>query len=366
VTGSSGKTTTKDLLGRILRRQAPTLVTQGNLNNRIGVPLQLQRLQTRHRWAVLEIAMNAPGEIQALADMTSPEIGVITNVGDAHVGMFNGDRRRVLRAKAEMLAHIPSDGAVVLNADDREPTAALTRRARRLGLRVVRFSVAGSRRADLWVEDIRPAAPIGHRAVLARHHRFGQADGGLATQRRRVEVRLPVFGRHNLANLAAAAAAALCAGVRLREIPPALRGFETAGLRSSVRKVAGATVVVDCYNANPQSMAEALASLGALRCAGKRVAVLGDMRELGRRSAAFHRALGEAVRRSSAEHLVTFGQEARLIAERARGVRSRHFRRPEACAAHLRRLLEPGDLVLVKGSRLLAMENIVDALETRR
>ncbi len=352
VTGSSGKTTTKDMLGRLVRRLGPTLVTEGNLNNRIGVPLQLQRLTRRHRWAVLEIGMNMPGEIDLLGAMTRPRIGVITNVGEAHVGMFKTGRRGVLEAKAELLRHITRGGIAVLNADD-ESTPRLASRARRRGLRVVRFSGESNRRADLWVARCEPRPQLGHRVVLT--------DGA-----EEVAVSLPIFGHHNVANLAAAAAAARGAGVRLRDFPRALAGFQPTAMRSSVRTLRGVTLIEDCYNANPLSVAAALESLGAMPCAGRRVAVLGDMFELGRRSRALHAGLGKAVLAAGIDRLVTFGDAARHIATRASGVPARHFRDPEACARHLHRALRRGDAVLIKGSRGMAMERIIRALEEMR
>jgi UDP-N-acetylmuramoyl-tripeptide--D-alanyl-D-alanine ligase len=349
VTGSSGKTTTKDLLGAMMTAHAPTLVTQGNFNNLIGVPWQLQRLGPHHRWAVLEIGMNAPGEIDALAAMIRPCIGLITNVGEAHSGMFRSGARGVFEAKAEMLAHIEEGGALVLNADDGESTHELARRARRRGLRVVRFGSRRGRGVDLWVEDVKPLGMGGHRVKLA------DASG-------RVEVGLSVFGRCNVANLSAAVAAARSAGMPLEAIPAAMRRFRPSRLRSRIRRLGRAMVIVDCYNANPQSMAEALSALGEIRSEGRKIAVLGDMFELGKRSATMHRRVGQDIQAAGVEHLVTFGQEARRIAEGAKGVDSRHFDSPEACAAHLQGLLRAGDVVLIKGSRAMAMERILDSL----
>jgi UDP-N-acetylmuramoyl-tripeptide--D-alanyl-D-alanine ligase len=350
VTGSSGKTTTKDLLGAIMARHAPTLVTQGNLNNLIGVPHMVQRLAQRHRWAVFEIGMNLPGEIDRLADIISPRIGLITNIGDAHAGNFPSGRRGVFAAKAELLGRIERRGALVLNADDTESTAALAQRAHRRGLRVLRFSAGANREADLWVESVEPRKPLGHCVVLATHSQ----DAMFA---------LPIIGLYNVANLAAAATAALAAGVPLAAMPRAVKRFKPTGMRSLKRDWNGVGLLVDCYNANPQSMAHALASLGSLPCAGRRVALLGDMFELGRRSASLHRAVGTAVAKAGVDQLVTFGKDARLIAERARGVTARHFDDPEECARHLRATLRSGDLLLVKGSRAMAMERILQALE---
>ncbi|MBN1475330.1 UDP-N-acetylmuramoyl-tripeptide--D-alanyl-D-alanine ligase [Candidatus Sumerlaeota bacterium] len=354
VTGSSGKTTTKDLLGAMMTAHAPTLVTKGNFNNLIGVPWQLQRLGPHHHWAVLEIGMNAPGEIDTLAAMIQPCIGLITNVGEAHSGMFPNGARGVFEAKAELIAHIEEGGALVLNADDGESTRELARRAERRGLRVVRFGMRPGRGVDLWVEAVRPFGLGGHRVTLA------DATG-------RVEVALTVFGRCNVANLAAAAAAARTAGVPLEAIPAGMLRFRPSRLRSRVQRLGRVAVLVDCYNANPQSMAEALSALGEIRAEGKKIAVLGDMFELGKGSAAAHRRMGRAVLAAGVDHLVTFGKEARRIAEGAKGVDSRHFDSPQACAAHIQRMLRAGDVVLIKGSRAMAMERILDSLrEVRR
>jgi UDP-N-acetylmuramoyl-tripeptide--D-alanyl-D-alanine ligase len=352
VTGSNGKTTTREMIGSILRRRGPALKTEGNLNNEIGVPLTLFGLDAGHWAGVVEMGMNHPGEIARLAAMTEPRVGVVTNAAPAHLeglGTVDG----VADAKAELYAALPGDGIAVANADDPR----MLRRAEASGRRLVTFSVGRARKGDVAAVEILEHGADGLRFVLAIGNR-------------EVEARLGLVGEHNAANAAAAAAAALALGCSDREIVAGLADVRTVGRRLRVEKLAsGVTLVDDCYNANPLSMSAALKTLGELARTGggRAVAVLGDMLELGIDEEALHRALGAEVAHSGLHLYAAFGPRSRAAAEAARdaGMASASVLETEdvpALADWLRERLQPGDVVLVKGSRGMKLERLVEAL----
>ena len=353
VTGSNGKTTTREMIGSILRRRGPALKTEGNLNNEIGVPVTLFGLSPEHWAGVVEMGMNHPGEIARLAAMTEPRVGVVTNAAPAHLeGLGSVDG--VADAKAELYAALPADGIAVANADDPR----VLRRAEESGRRLVTFSVGRARKGDIAAVEILEHGPEGMRFVLAIGNR-------------EVEASLALVGEHNAANAAAAAAAALALGCTDREIVAGLAEVRPVGRRLRVEKLAsGVTLVDDCYNANPLSMSAALKTLGELARGGggRAVAVLGDMLELGVDEEALHRALGTAAARSGLALYVAFGPRSRAAAEAARdaGLAADAVIETEdvsALAATLRAWLAPGDVLLVKGSRGMKLERLVEALQ---
>ncbi|HET7752786.1 MAG TPA: UDP-N-acetylmuramoyl-tripeptide--D-alanyl-D-alanine ligase [Anaeromyxobacteraceae bacterium] len=352
VTGSNGKTTTREMIGAILRRRGPALKTDGNLNNEIGVPLTLFGLAADHWAGVVEMGMSNPGEIARLAAMTEPRVGVVTNAAPAHLEGL-GTIEGVADAKAELYAALPSDGVAVANADD----ARVLRRAEASGRRLVTFSVGRARKGDVAAVETLEHGPEGLRFVLAIGNR-------------EVEVQLALVGEHNAANAAAAAAAALALGCTDREIVGGLAEVKPVGRRLRVEKLAsGVTLVDDCYNANPLSMSAALKTLGELARGGggRAVAVLGDMLELGVDEEALHRALGADVARTGVALYAAFGPRSRAAAEAARdaGMRQQDVVETEdvaALAATLRERLAPGDVLLVKGSRGMKLERLVEAL----
>jgi UDP-N-acetylmuramoyl-tripeptide--D-alanyl-D-alanine ligase len=356
VTGSNGKTTTREMIGAILRRRGPALKTEGNLNNEIGVPVTLFGLAAEHWAGVVEMGMNHPGEIARLAAMTEPRIGVVTNAAPAHLeglGSIDG----VADAKAELYAGLPEDGIAVANADD----ARMLRRAEASGRRMVTFSVGRARRGDVAVVEV-----LEHDAAGLRF--------ALAIGNRELDVRLGLVGEHNAANAAAAAAAALALGCSDREILEGLAEVRTVGRRLRVEKLAsGVTLIDDCYNANPLSMSAALKTLGELARTGggRAAAVLGDMLELGVDEEDLHRALGAEVARSGVALYAAFGPRSRGAAEAAReaGMPADAVVEADdlvALAAHLRERLAPGDVLLVKGSRGMKLERLVEALREAR
>jgi UDP-N-acetylmuramoyl-tripeptide--D-alanyl-D-alanine ligase len=351
VTGSNGKTTTREMLGLILRTRGPALKTEGNLNNEVGVPLTLLQLAAEHRRAVVEMGMNHAGEIARLAAIVEPQLGVVTGAGPGHVEHF-GSVDGVADAKAELYFALPANGVAVANADDPR----MLRRAQASGRSLITFATGRGQRGDVVVLEVLAHGPEGLRFTLG----LGQKE---------VEVTLPLVGLHNATNAAAAAAAAMALGFTDREIAEGLRAVQPVGRRLRVERLpSGVTLIDDCYNANPASMTAALRTLSDLTTAGGRpVAVLGDMLELGPLEEASHRALGEEVARA-ARHLAAFGPRSRLTAEAARAAGladAFHTEDMAALVAHVKAQLAPGDVLLVKGSRGNRLERLVDALGSR-
>ena len=347
VTGSNGKTTTKEMAAAILAQRGPVLKTEGNLNNHIGVPLTLFRLGAAHRAAVVELGINHPGEMTRLCEIARPTVGVITNVGHAHLEGFGG-LDGVARAKGELFEALGADGVAVVNLDDpRIATlgAGLTCRALTFGL------TAGDVRGRIVDEGTRSGTRI-----EIRH------DGA------RAECVVPVVGRHNAANALAAAAVAVALGTDLESVAKGLERFRPAAMRSElVTAPSGVVVFNDAYNANPSSMERALDTAGRLRGAGRVYAVLGDMLELGSGAESLHREVGRAAARAGLDGLVAVGPAARWIAEEARraGMAARAVVSVDAAAdavAVIAGWCRAGDVVLIKGSRRMALERVATGL----
>lgn len=344
VTGSNGKTTTKEMLASILGQQGQVLRNEGNLNNHIGVPLTLCKLNAGHRFAVIEMGMSGLGEIATLARLALPGVGVITNIGPAHLA-FLGSTETVARAKGELLQGLDAGGTAVLNADDRHYDA-----LRRLAPgRVISFGM--DREAEVSAAEI---TLEGDRTSLLLR------SGG-----RSVRLLLRTVGRHNVANALAAAAAATALGVPLETVRAGLEAFRPVAMRSELRELKGRTIVADYYNANPASMRAALEALAAMGSGRRTVAVLGDMLELGEAGPELHREIGETAARFGTGIVIAVGTLGRHIAEGARSAGMTSGRVFEAgdtsqAATALRDHSRPGDVVLVKGSRGMKMEKILE------
>jgi UDP-N-acetylmuramoyl-tripeptide--D-alanyl-D-alanine ligase len=346
VTGSNGKTSTRRLMEQVIGRQFTTLATTGNLNNHIGLPLTLFRLAPGHQAAVLELGMNHAGEISYLGGICEPDVGVITNVGPAHLEGL-GSLANVARAKGELLATIRPGGTAVLNADD--PLVAA------LGVRgdqqVVYFGT--SPKAQVRAENI-------HLTDAGTTFTLIAPSGSLL-------VRLATPARVMVANALAAAAASEVVGVPLDRIKAGLEAFVPQTGRMGIRHLSqDIRLVDDSYNANPASMAAAVETLARMAARRRTIAVLGDMLELGDQSATLHRQVGRVVGDHGIDRLYVTGRFAGHVADGARegGMASERI----VCAAkpdlteQLVGQLMAGDLVLVKGSRGMAMETVVAAV----
>ena len=344
ITGSNGKTTTKELVATVLSARRRVLKSTGSYNNQWGVPLTLLALEPEHEAAVLEIGMNAFGEIAALAHLCQPTVGVVTAIAPAHlegVGSVEG----VQKAKGELVEAIPPDGVVVLNADD----ALVLALAGRAKGPVMSYGQADQ--ADVRLGDV------------------ALVDGGLAFRlaagRATADVRLPLAGRHNAWHAAAAAAVGLALGVPLDEAAAALALAVSVKGRLVWREVGGVRILDDTYNANPVSVRAAFDAFREGSGGGRRWAILGDMLELGTLTAAAHREVGTWVAGLPVAGLAAVGSAMQLAAEAARAGGCSDvatFSSPEGAAAHVLSRVARGDRVLVKGSRGMRMERAVDAL----
>jgi UDP-N-acetylmuramoyl-tripeptide--D-alanyl-D-alanine ligase len=349
ITGSNGKTTTREMIAAILATRGPVLRTEGNLNNEVGMPLTLLGLGPEHRAAVIEMGMSNPGEIARLAAIALPQVGVVTLAAAAHLAGL-GTIDRVADAKAELYLGLPEGGIAVVNADDPR----MLERGRRSGRRMVTFSGAQGRRGDVVVLEVTSQGADGLRFVL-----------GIGN--REVPVHIPgLVGAHNAQNAAAAAATATVLGCTDREIARGLAEVRPVGRRLRVEELpSGVRLVDDCYNANPASMSAGLRTVVDLAATGGRpVAVLGDMLELGDAEEPSHRALGEEAARAGIRALATFGPRSRTTAEAARaaGLEAFHTDEIPALVEWTRGTLRPGDVLLVKGSRGMKLERLVEAL----
>jgi UDP-N-acetylmuramoyl-tripeptide--D-alanyl-D-alanine ligase len=343
VTGSSGKTSTKELIASVLRRRFRTKATEGNLNNHIGVPLTLIRLDEDDQFGVVEMGMNHPGELAPLVRMTAPEIGVISSIGPAHIEFF-ADQAGIAEEKAEVIAALPPEGLAVLNSDD----AWSVRIAGRTRARVV---WTGSGASSTWrAENVQVAAD----ALM-----FRLTHGGLS-----MPVRLPVMNRVMIGNALLAAAVGYECGLSLEEIAQGLEAVQLPGGRMRVMRANGAWIINDAYNANPDSMRAALVALREFPGAQRRIAVLGSMGELGRHAAELHREIGEFAAKQDLAYLIAVGPHAEAFAQGAMAAGMNLNRvvaaldAAEATTA-LRPLLREADAVLVKGSHFMGLERLV-------
>jgi UDP-N-acetylmuramoyl-tripeptide--D-alanyl-D-alanine ligase len=343
VAGSNGKTTVKEMLAAILGQLGPCLATRGNLNNHLGVPMTLLRLEAAHRSAVIEMGANRRGDVEQLVQIARPGIGLITNAGAEHLEGF-GSLEGAARAEGEMVAGLPASGTAVINGDD--TYASLWRAS--TAARVCSFGLRHE--ADFCAEDLR--LEVGVQGFCSRF-RLRSPVGSVA-------VTLALAGRHNIVNALAAAAAAVSAGASLAQVATGLGQMQAVRGRLQFRRTRhGAWLIDDSYNANPSSARAGLEVLSELP--GRRWLVLGDMAELGEVAEASHRELGELARSLGVERLYAFGPLAALAAE-SFGAGGESFRDATELARALDGALSPEVRVLIKGSRVNRLERVVEAL----
>ena len=339
ITGSNGKTTTREMLSAILGRCGETLTTRGNFNNEIGLPLTLSGLDARHRFAVVELGANHPGEIAALTAMAQPSIAIINNAGPAHLEGF-GSLEGVARAKGELFEGLAADGVCILNADD-DFTAlwrsmAAPRQVISFGLEK-QAEVTASWKGDIDGSDIELHTPVGQRVL-----------------------RLPFPGRHNVMNALAATAAAIAVDVSLDDIAQGLAAARPVRGRWQMKPgIEDMQIIDDTYNANPGSLGAAMRVLS--QDDNENWLVLGDMGELGSEAASLHVEVGDQARQLGFGCLFALGPLAQQAAE-AFGSGAEVFENIEDLIKRLRQLARPGVRVLVKGSRAMRMERVVEAL----
>jgi UDP-N-acetylmuramoyl-tripeptide--D-alanyl-D-alanine ligase len=356
ITGSSGKTTTKDLAAQLVERLGPTIAPAGSFNNEFGHPLTVLRADAATRYLVLELSARGPGHIAYLCRIAPPRYGVVLNVGQAHAGEFGG-LDQVARAKGELVEALPADGAAIVNADDPRVLAMAARTA----ARVVTFGV-DDRTAQIRPAQIRPAEV---RAADVRLDDLGRPSFTLLTPEGQAGVTLRLHGAHTVPDAVAAAALARELGLGLADIADGLcAAVARSRWRMEVRRrTDGVTVINDAYNANPESVRAALHALRHLAQDGRGFAILGHMAELGEVSRASHEDIGEFAARAELAGLIAVGEEAAPILAGARRVRSwtgEALAVPDGTAAldALANQLKPGDVVLVKASRAAHLEGV--------
>ncbi len=345
ITGSAGKTTTKDAAAAALGVKFNVLKSQGNLNNAFGLPLQLLRLKPEHDIAVVEMGMNHAGEIAALARIAAPDWGVVTNVGNAHVENFADGQDGIARAKFELVAALPAGGVAFLNCDD----AYVSQFGRDFTGRVVYFGSGPC--ADPQIVSAEEDAD-------GLHIRFRAGE-------RRSGFTLRLLGAHNASNAAAGLAVALEAGVDLEAAAGALASLSAGDKRGQILEIGGATILNDSYNSNPEALRSMIRTLAARPAGGRRILVAGEMLELGAHSAALHTECGRAAAEAGLDMVVGVQGNADHLATAAcaGGVASIFLPGAEAAGQWLAQNLRAGDVVLVKGSRGVHLERAIETFK---
>jgi UDP-N-acetylmuramoyl-tripeptide--D-alanyl-D-alanine ligase len=350
ITGSSGKTTTKDLLAQIVERLGPTVAPVGSFNNELGHPLTVLRADERTRYLILELGARGRGHIAQLCAIAPPRLGAVLNVGRAHVGGYFADQAEVAQAKGELVEALPADGVAALNADDPEVLKMSSRTAARL----ITFGQASQ--ADVRAADVTVDAE-------------GRPSFTLITPTGAAPVRLNLRGEHNVSNALAAAALAGALGMAPAQVAEALSAaVARSRRRMEVTRLAdGVTVINDAYNANPESMRAALTALATMAGGGRAFAVLGQMAELGGNSDAWHEEIGAFAARMGVSALIVVGAAATPMLAGAKsqpGWQGELLPVPDgpAAVAALSDRIGPGDAVLVKASRAVGLWTVADAL----
>lgn len=341
VVGSAGKTTTKEMIAAVLRQKYRVLQTPGNENNELGVPRTILQLNREHEAVVMELAARKVGDIHYLCEVVQPNVGVLLNIGTAHLEIF-GSVERVAKAKGELLGYLGESSLVLVNADD----CVIAREVKRTKGRLLGFSL------------VRESHYCGEGLILDQ-----EGCGSLSLHN--FPLRLQIPGRHNVYNALAAAAVGHQLGVPWPQIGQALADFRPVAMRSQILRKRGISVINDSYNANPGSMQAALEMLGGM-AAGRRIAVLGDMLELGPEAPSFHAAVGRQAAAQRLDLVFGIGPHSVHLVEAARRAgladRAQHFDNKQDLAAHLREALRDDDLVLVKASRGMALEEIAASI----
>ena len=347
VTGSNGKTTTKDLTAAALNGLGHVQKTSGNFNNEVGVPMTLLELNDKHKAAVVEIGMRGLGQIESLAQVVKPTIGIVTNVSEAHFELL-GSIENIAKAKGELVSEIQAGGTIILNADNRH-TAEMKNLAG-AGVKVVTYGL--EKGADLTAKNIL----IGSVAT-----EFTLNVGGAE-----YDFEIPMLGRHNVSNALAAIAAGLAVGLSVEEIQRGISTLTTTKMRFEVIRRDSLTIINDAYNASPASMRVAIKTTSEIYSqSGRLIAVLGDMMELGDISERVHREIGAELVESKFDTLITLGELGKFIAVGAKDAGLKNifsFDTHEAAAKKILELIRVGDTILFKASHVMHMEKIIELI----
>jgi len=346
ITGSAGKTTTKEAIAAALAAKFNVLKSQGNLNNGYGLPLQLLRLEPEHEYAVIEMGMNHLGEIAALCRIATPDWGVVTNVGTAHIENFTEGQAGIARAKYELIAALPANGVAFLNCSDQY----VSQFGRDFRGKVVYFGIGPC--GDPAILDVKEDS-----SGLRIHYRAGDHDGKFT---------LNLLGAHNAQNAVAGLAVAIEAGVDPDYAIAALESLRPGSKRGEVLEIAGATILNDSYNSNPEALKSMIHTLAA-RHAQRRILVAGEMLELGQHAQELHAACGKAAAEAGLDLVVGVRGNAQHLAAAAcwGGVASIFLPDAPAAGEWLARNIRPGDVVLIKGSRGVQLERAIEVLKNQ-
>jgi UDP-N-acetylmuramoyl-tripeptide--D-alanyl-D-alanine ligase len=346
VTGSAGKTTTKEILAHLLKMRFRVMKSSGNLNNHIGMPLQLLRLEPEHDVAVVEMGMNHAGEIRALGNLAHHDLAVVTSVGPVHLEFFDSVAG-IARAKYEIIETLHAGGVAVLNADDEY----VSQFGRDFKGKVVTFGL--HRPADVSAQNVELRGGEGSS--------FDLVVGGVIEQ-----VHLPLVGEHNISNALAASAAALERGVSPSQIAQALATIQPAEKRGQVLELGGATIINDCYNSNPRALNAMIDTLASIK-AERRILVAGEMLELGKMSEKLHRECGHHAAEKKIDIVIGVRGMARALVEAASGAgaQAQYMEMPEEAGERLARELKPGDAILFKASRSVKLERALEILQQK-
>lgn len=350
LSGSNGKTTTKEMVSRILGLEGPTLKNPGNLNNWIGLPLSLFSLNESHRFAVMEMGMNHLKEIARLCRIARPEVGLLTNIGPAHLEGL-GSLEAIAQAKGELFEALEPHHWAVVNGDD----SRIRDLSRSCQARKITFGL--DREADVRAD---------HVSLTPQGLRFN-----VSFQGREQELQLPIQGAHNVYNALGAAAVALCQGLSLQQVEEGLKGFTLPEHRLELKKgLKGIQLIDDTYNANPASMKAALKAFQSLKKGKRGGLVLGDMLELGSQAVEAHREIGELIGEMGVDFLMTFGPLSKeLLSRSLKGVRPPQIGvwagSHQELVDQIDQVIKEGDLLLIKGSHGMDMEAVVRALEVK-
>jgi UDP-N-acetylmuramoyl-tripeptide--D-alanyl-D-alanine ligase len=359
VTGSVGKTTMRQMIHTVLQSRLQGTASPRNYNNQWGVPLSMLRIEPQHDYAVLELGANHAGEIAVLAELCAPKVGVITQLGDAHLGGF-GSRQGVAEAKAELLAALPASGHAVL-ADD----SWLRTLSSRCAAPITWIGVGPQ--CDLRAVDVQC-----QQGRLEFHVACGEDTtpaAGSCSSKHPVRFSIPVWGGHHITAALAAVAVGRMMGFDLNQIAAALATYQPVPMRCEVIEIRGATIINDAYNSNPTAMRAALELLRDFDVPGRRIVICGDMAELGERSIALHWQMGkDIVQIGGAELVIACGRFARHVTAGARSTGLMRARAVpcdtvEEAMPFVGQAVLPGDIVLVKGSRVMAMERLIEAMK---
>jgi UDP-N-acetylmuramoyl-tripeptide--D-alanyl-D-alanine ligase len=339
ITGSNGKTSTKDFAASVLARKFRVTKTEGNFNNHVGLPRTILKATSEDEVAVWEIGMNHPGEIAALAKIAAPDVAIITNIGIAHIE-FMGSREAIAKEKSALAQAVPAEGTVILNADDTfsQKIAARTR---------AKFIFAGTTSGTVRATEIRQSAEGSEFTILEGAHRC--------------RAQLPVPGLHMVQNAMLAVAAGRVFGLSIEECAAGLVSTPLTKARLQIKQIHGVQFIDDSYNAIPDSMKAALRTLIELDSEGKRIAVLGKMLELGAESDRGHREVGEAAATLGVDYLIAIGDDTIAVGARDAGLENATTAKDTGEAAEmLSDIVSPGDLVLIKGSRSARTEVVLE------